>query len=62
LLDQIGQKETFHHEHQAIEQTLVKVTKARTLKDAKKLLLAVIAASANIREEERIVFRWRNAS
>ena len=55
--DQIGQKETFHHEHQAIEQTLVKVTKARTLKDAKKLLLAVIAASRkHFEKEERIVF------
>ena len=55
--DQIGQKETFHHEHQAIEQTLGKVTKARTLKDAKRLLLAVIAASRkHFEKEERIVF------
>jgi len=55
--DQIGQKETFHHEHQVIEQTLLKVTRARTLKDAKRLLLAVIAASRkHFEKEERIVF------
>jgi len=55
--DQIGQKETFHDEHVQIEQTLVKVTKARTLRDAKRLLLAVITASRkHFEKEERIVF------
>ena len=55
--DQIGHKETFHHEHELIEATLVKVTKARTLKDAKRLLLSVIAASRkHFEKEERIVF------
>src|SRR5664279_3038738 len=55
--DQIGQKETFHDEHEQIERTLVKVTKARSLEDAKKLLLAVIAASRkHFEKEERIVF------
>ena len=55
--DQIGQKETFHREHQQIEEMLVKVTKARTLKDARRLLLAVIAASRkHFEKEERIVF------
>jgi hemerythrin-like domain-containing protein len=55
--DQIGQKETFHHEHEQIEQALVKITKARTLKESKKLLLAVIAASRkHFEKEERIVF------
>jgi len=55
--DQIGQRETFHHEHEQIEEMLVKVTKAKTLKDAKKLLLAVIAASRkHFEKEERIVF------
>ena len=55
--DQIGQKETFHDEHEEIERTLVKVTKARTVKDAKRLLLAVIAASRkHFEKEERIVF------
>jgi hemerythrin-like domain-containing protein len=55
--DQIGHKETFHHEHELIEATLVKVTKARTLKDSKRLLLSVIAASRkHFEKEERIVF------
>ena len=55
--DQIGQKETFHYEHEQIEEPLVKVGRARTLKDAKKLLLAVIAASRkHFEKEERIVF------
>jgi hemerythrin-like domain-containing protein len=55
--DQIGQRETFHSEHEEIEATLVKVTKARTLKDAKRLLLAVIAAARkHFEKEERIVF------
>lgn len=55
--DQIGQRETFHDEHEQIEQMLVNVTKARTLKDAKRLLLAVIADSRkHFEKEERIVF------
>src|SRR5208283_140508 len=35
--EQIGQNETFHHEHKMIEESLAKVGKARTLKEAKKL-------------------------
>jgi hemerythrin-like domain-containing protein len=55
--DQIGQRETFHHEHEEIEATLAKVTRARTLKDAKRLLLSVIAAARkHFEKEERIVF------
>ena len=55
--DQIGQKETFHHEHEEIERTLVKVTKARTLNAAKRLLLAVTTASRkHFEKEERIIF------
>jgi hemerythrin-like domain-containing protein len=55
--DQIGQRETYHSEHKEIETTLVMVTRARTLKDAKRLLLAVIAASRkHFEKEERIVF------
>lgn len=55
--DQIGQKETFHDEHEQIEAALVKVQKARTVKDARKILLSVIAASRNhFDKEERIVF------
>lgn len=55
--EQIGHRETFHKEHEMIEATLVKVSRARTLKDGKKLLLGVIAASRkHFEKEERIVF------
>ncbi|MSU59094.1 MAG: hypothetical protein EXS35_13170 [Pedosphaera sp.] len=55
--EQIGQRETFHQEHELIEETLAKVRKARTLKDGKRLLLGVIAAARkHFEKEERIVF------
>lgn len=55
--DQMGQRETFHDEHVQIEAALARVHKARTLKDAKKLLLSAIAASRkHFDKEERIVF------
>ena len=55
--EQIGQSETFHAEHRRIEETLAKVHKTRTLKDAKCILLKVIAASReHFDKEERIVF------
>ena len=55
--EQIGQNETFHHEHKMIEESLVKVGKARTLKEAKQLLLGTIAATrSHFDKEERIVF------
>ena len=55
--DQIGQNETFHAEHRQIEEMLAGVLKARTLKDAKKILLKAIAASRkHFDKEERIVF------
>ena len=55
--DQMGQKETFHHEHEQIEATLARVQKARTVKDAKKILLGAMAACRkHFDKEERIVF------
>jgi len=55
--EQIGQNETFHQEHELIEATLARVRKAQTLKDGKRLLLGVIAASRkHFEKEERIVF------
>ena len=55
--EQIGHRETFHQEHEMIEATLVKVSKARTLKDGKQLLLGLIAAARkHFEKEERIVF------
>jgi hemerythrin-like domain-containing protein len=54
---QIGQSETFHHEHELIEQTFAKVHKVRDLATAKKLLLGAITASRkHFDKEERIVF------
>jgi hemerythrin-like domain-containing protein len=55
--DQIGQNETFHAEHRQIEELLAGVNKAKTLKDAKRLLLGAIDASRkHFDKEERIVF------
>ncbi|HEX7619344.1 MAG TPA: hemerythrin domain-containing protein [Verrucomicrobiae bacterium] len=55
--EQIGQNETFHAEHRRIEEKLAQVQKARTLEDAKTILLAAIAASReHFDKEERIVF------
>jgi len=55
--DQIGHKETFHHEHELIEEMFAGIQKARLLKDARKLLFDVIAASRkHFEKEERIVF------
>jgi len=55
--EQIGQRDTFHDEHDVIEATLNKVSKARDLKTAKRLLVGVITASRkHFDKEERIVF------
>jgi hemerythrin-like domain-containing protein len=55
--EQIGQNETFHAEHRQIEQSLAGVHAAKTLKDAKRILLGAIAASReHFDKEERIVF------
>jgi hemerythrin-like domain-containing protein len=55
--EQMGQRETFHHEHELIEQTLAKVHQSRRLVAAKKLLLgAIVASRKHFDKEERIVF------
>lgn len=55
--DQIGQSETFHAEHQQIEEMLAAVHQTRTLKVAKTILLRAMAASRkHFEKEERIVF------
>jgi hemerythrin-like domain-containing protein len=55
--DQMGQRETFHAEHEQIEAALARVQNARTLKDAKKILLNAIAATRkHFDKEERLVF------
>lgn len=55
--DQIGQNETFHAEHRQIEDTLAAALKAKTVKDAKRILLGAMASCrAHFDKEERIVF------
>jgi len=55
--EQIGQYETFHDEHEEIDQALVELRSAKTLKAGKKSLLTLVAAARNhLDKEERIVF------
>jgi hemerythrin-like domain-containing protein len=55
--DQMGHKDTFHHEHDLIEKMLERLEKTRDLKAAKKLLLGALTASRkHFDKEERIVF------
>ena len=55
--EQLGHRETFHHEHEMIDGMLAQVAKARNLKTAKKLLLSAMAACRkHFDKEERIVF------
>jgi hemerythrin-like domain-containing protein len=55
--EQIGQRETFHQEHDNVEQTLALVRSARQPKKARQLLLqAVSACRKHVDKEERIVF------
>ncbi len=55
--EQVGQRETFHEEHEAIERALTAVQKTRDLKTARRqLLTVVIAARKHFDKEERIVF------
>jgi hemerythrin-like domain-containing protein len=55
--DQLGQKDTFHHEHELIDTAMAKIQTAKDLKTAKRLLLGAVTASRNhFDKEERIVF------
>jgi hemerythrin-like domain-containing protein len=55
--EQIGQRETFHREHQEIDRNLKLVQKARRLKPARQLMLAAVTYSRkHFDKEERIVF------
>lgn len=56
-MDQLGQEQTFHGEHQEIEATLNDIQNCRSVKTARKLLLeAVLACRRHFDKEERIVF------
>ncbi len=55
--EQLGQRETFHHEHQWIDECLGHIRKAKSVKAARKLLLGAVAASRkHFDKEERLVF------
>ncbi len=55
--EQVGQRETFHEEHDAIDRALLAVEKSKSLKAAKLQLLSVAtAARKHFDKEERIVF------
>ena len=55
--EQIGQRETFHHEHEFIEECFSRLRSARRLAAARKILLATMAACRkHFDKEERLVF------
>src|SRR4051812_3231248 len=55
--EQIGQRETFHDEHEKIDHALLEVTRTKDLKKARKLLLGAVAMSRkHFDKEERVVF------
>ena len=55
--EQLGQCDTFHNEHELIEAALEKAASVRDLKQARRLLLGVVAAArSHFDKEERIVF------
>jgi len=55
--EQIGQRETFHQEHDDIDGMLVQVQKAKQAKKARQLLLSlIVSCRQHFDKEERIVF------
>ena len=55
--EQIGQRETFHAEHESIEASLQRAQLAREIRGARRHLLdAVLASRRHFDKEERIVF------
>jgi len=56
-IDQLGQQETFHQEHDAIEKLFRQIRAARSAASARRLLLqAVSACRKHFDKEERLVF------
>ena len=54
---QLGQTDSFHHEHEEIDRDLFEVPKVRQLAQAKKILLkAVVMSRKHFDKEERLVF------
>jgi hemerythrin-like domain-containing protein len=56
-LEQVGQADSFHQEHQEIDASLAKIKSVREVNTAKRLLLSAVAYSRNhFDKEERILF------
>ncbi len=56
-LEQLGQRDTFEHEHHEIDNSLLRVKAAKRLPEARRLMLqAVTASRTHFDREERIVF------
>lgn len=56
-IEQLGQADTFHQEHEEIDRSLSQVRRIREVAKARKLLLAAVLASrSHFNKEERIVF------
>lgn len=56
-LQQMGQQETFHEEHQEIDASLIAIRKAPDLRNARRLLRdAVLASRTHFDKEERLIF------
>jgi hemerythrin-like domain-containing protein len=56
-LEQIGHCELFHQEHEEIDRNLEQAQMAKTLKQARRYLLAAVASSRkHFDKEERIIF------
>ena len=56
-LEQLGQTETMRQEHQEIDGSLARVSRSRSLKEARRLLLDAVLFSRNhFDQEERLIF------
>ena len=56
-LEQLGQRDSFEHEHREIDNSLLRVKAAKRVPEARQLLLqAVTASRTHFDREERIVF------
>jgi len=60
-IDQMGQADTFHEEHEEIDRSLAQIQSAKNVTQARKLLLAAVLASrSHFNKEERILFPLAN--
>jgi hemerythrin-like domain-containing protein len=56
-IEQMGQAEAFHTEHEEIDRTLMLIQKVKSVSKARQLMLSAVTASrAHFNKEERILF------